>query len=99
MIIDALKKLLDRDDIGTIVTTMGTTAVGSVDPLPVILQLQAEYGFRIHADVAYGGYFILADNLEVETQEALECLLEVDSIAIVPHKHGLQPYGCGCILS
>jgi hypothetical protein len=22
----------------------------------------------------------------------------VDSIAIDPHKHGLQPYGCGCIL-
>jgi glutamate/tyrosine decarboxylase-like PLP-dependent enzyme len=23
---------------------------------------------------------------------------ETDSIAIDPHKHGLQPYGCGCIL-
>jgi tyrosine decarboxylase / aspartate 1-decarboxylase len=23
---------------------------------------------------------------------------EVDSIVIDPHKHGLQPYGCGCVL-
>ena len=26
------------------------------------------------------------------------CLSAVDSLAIDPHKHGLQPYGCGCIL-
>jgi len=25
-------------------------------------------------------------------------LSQVDSIVIDPHKHGLQPYGCGCIL-
>ena len=25
-------------------------------------------------------------------------LAQVDSIVIDPHKHGLQPYGCGCIL-
>jgi glutamate/tyrosine decarboxylase-like PLP-dependent enzyme len=25
-------------------------------------------------------------------------LFEVDSIVVDPHKHGLQPYGCGCIL-
>src|ERR1044071_5068826 len=23
---------------------------------------------------------------------------EADSIVIDPHKHGLQPYGCGCVL-
>jgi tyrosine decarboxylase/aspartate 1-decarboxylase len=25
-------------------------------------------------------------------------LTQVDSIVVDPHKHGLQPYGCGCIL-
>jgi tyrosine decarboxylase/aspartate 1-decarboxylase len=25
-------------------------------------------------------------------------LSEVDSLVIDPHKHGLQPYGCGCVL-
>jgi len=66
--------------------------------LPEILKLRKEYGFRIHADSAYGGYFTLAGNLAPGTQEVYDCLKEVDSIVIDPHKHGLQPYGCGCIL-
>lgn len=98
MDITALKKLLQEDDIGTVVVTMGTTATGSVDPLPEILELQTQYGFRIHADGAYGGYFILADNLEPEARDAFDCIKQVDSIVVDPHKHGLQPYGCGCII-
>lgn len=94
----ALKQLLQEDDIGTVVVTIGTTGTGSVDPLPQILELQAEYGFRIHADTAYGGYFILADNLDAEARATFDCLKQVDSIVVDPHKHGLQPYGCGCIL-
>jgi tyrosine decarboxylase / aspartate 1-decarboxylase len=66
--------------------------------LPQILELQKRYGFRIHADCAYGGYFTLVDNLRPETRAAYDALCHVDSIAIDPHKHGLQPYGCGCIL-
>ncbi len=99
MDVSELKKLLQEDDdIGTVVVALGTTATGSVDPLPEILELQAEYGFRIHADTAYGGYFILADNLDPEARAAFDCLKQVDSIVVDPHKHGLQPYGCGCIL-
>lgn len=98
MDVSALKKMLQEDDIGTVVVTMGTTGMGAVDPLPEILELQAEYGFRIHADTAYGGYFMLVDNLEAETRAAFDCLKQVDSIVVDPHKHGLQPYGCGCIL-
>jgi len=94
----ALKQLLQEDDIGTVVVTIGTTGTGSVDPLPQILELQAEYGFRIHVDTAYGGYFILADNLDAEARATFDCLKQVDSIVVDPHKHGLQPYGCGCIL-
>ncbi len=98
MDITALKKMLQEGDIGTVIVTLGTTATGSVDPLPEILELQAEYGFRIHADTAYGGYFILADNLDTEARAAYDCLKQVDSIVVDPHKHGLQPYGCGCII-
>lgn len=98
MDITALKKLLQEDEIGTVVVTMGTTATGSVDPLPEILELQTQYGFRIHADGAYGGYFILADNLDPEARAAFDCIKQVDSIVVDPHKHGLQPYGCGCII-
>ena len=94
----ALENRLHQGDVGTVVVTMGTTAIGSVDPLPAILELRQRYGFRIHADAAYGGYFSLVDNLNPATQAAFAALKHVDSIAIDPHKHGLQPYGCGCIL-
>ena len=98
MDLDALEAILTDGSIGTVVVTIGTTATGSVDPLPEILKLQSKYDFRIHADAAYGGFFILVDNLDSETLSAFQCLSEVDSIVIDPHKHGLQPYGCGCIL-
>jgi tyrosine decarboxylase/aspartate 1-decarboxylase len=93
-----LEKRLKSRDVGTVVVTMGTTATGSVDPLHEILALRKKYNFRIHADAAYGGYFALVENLEPDTQKAFAALGEADSIAIDPHKHGLQPYGCGCIL-
>jgi tyrosine decarboxylase / aspartate 1-decarboxylase len=98
MYLPALRDRLARGDVGTVVATMGTTATGSVDPLPEILELQERFNFRVHADGAYGGYFGLADNLEPEARLAFDHLARVDSIVIDPHKHGLQPYGCGCIL-
>jgi len=98
MDVEALAKRVARGDVGTVVTTMGTTATGSVDPLPEILTLREKHGFRIHADAAYGGYFVLAGNLQQEAARAFSRIGEVDSIVIDPHKHGLQPYGCGCVL-
>jgi tyrosine decarboxylase / aspartate 1-decarboxylase len=98
MDIKALRDRLQRGDVGTVVVTMGTTATGSVDPLPEILALRDNFGFRVHADAAYGGYFGLIDNLAVHAQSAFARISEVDSIVIDPHKHGLQPYGCGCVL-
>ena len=94
----ALARRLDRGGVGTVVATIGATATGAVDPLPELLDLRARYGFRLHADAAYGGYFILADGLDSETRASYERLGEVDSIVIDPHKHGLQPYGAGCVL-
>jgi glutamate/tyrosine decarboxylase-like PLP-dependent enzyme len=56
------------------------------------------HGFRVHADAAYGGYFVLAENLEKDAARAFARIGEADSMVIDPHKHGLQPYGCGCVL-
>jgi tyrosine decarboxylase/aspartate 1-decarboxylase len=98
MDMNALEKSAARGDVGTVVATMGTTATGSVDPLPEILALRAKHGFRVHADAAYGGYFGLAGNLGEEATRSFARIGEVDSIVIDPHKHGLQPYGCGCVL-
>jgi tyrosine decarboxylase / aspartate 1-decarboxylase len=98
MDVDALKQRLARGGVGTIVATMGTTATGSVDPLPEMLQLRGQFGFRLHADAAYGGYFVLAENLAENARRSFARIGEADSIVIDPHKHGLQPYGCGCVL-
>ncbi|MFH0761894.1 MAG: aminotransferase class I/II-fold pyridoxal phosphate-dependent enzyme [Bacteroidota bacterium] len=95
---NALEDLLKSGEVGTVVATIGTTATGALDPLPEIISLQKKYGFRIHADSAYGGYFRLADNLMPSSMAVFDRLSEVDSIVVDPHKHGLQPYGCGCIL-
>jgi len=96
--VNHLEDVLKKGDIGTVVCTMGTTGLGTVDPLDEILALREKYGFRIHADAAYGGYFKLLDNLEGFTKKKYKLLTEVDSIVIDPHKQGLQPYGCGCVL-
>lgn len=95
---DHLASLLEAGDIGTVVVTMGTTGLGAVDPLPEILELASKYDFRIHADAAYGGYFGLASLLEGRPRAAFDALGNVDSVVIDPHKHGLQPYGCGSVL-
>lgn len=94
----ALEKVLKKGNVGTVVTTVGTTGVGSIDPLVEILELRKKYGFRIHVDSAYGGYFTLTDNLGDYARKTFDAFRHVDSIVVDPHKHGLQPYGCGCVL-
>ena len=98
MNIDSLRRILAGGNVGTVVATIGSTGTGSVDSLSEMLELQQSHSFRIHADAAYGGYFTLAENLRPETRRSFDVLSRVDSIAIDPHKHGLQPYGCGCIM-
>jgi len=93
-----IEALLQQGKVGTVVVTMGNTGLGAVDDLSAILELKQKYDFRIHADAAYGGYFMLAGGLNSDTRESYDNLTKVDSIVIDPHKHGLQPYGCGCIL-
>ena len=62
MRLDALEDELRKGDVGTVVVTLGTTGIGAVDPLPEILALRERYGFRVHVDAAYGGYFKLIED-------------------------------------
>lgn len=98
MDVTALEQVIRRGNVGTVVATLGTTGVGAIDSLPGILALRERYGFRVHVDAAYGGYFTLAENLTPEARTAFDSIGEADSIVVDPHKHGLQPYGCGCVL-
>jgi glutamate/tyrosine decarboxylase-like PLP-dependent enzyme len=99
MDLDALESELKKGDVGTVVVTLGTTAIGAVDPLDQILALRDRYNFRIHVDAAYGGYFrLIPDTLDEPARRAFAAIGQADSIVVDPHKHGLQPYGCGCVL-
>lgn len=97
---DTIEEEIIQRNIGTIVVTIGTTSLGEIEPLYSLLPIAKKYGVRIHADCAYGGFFML---LAKDAQPSIDArsflsLHECDSIVIDPHKHGLQPYGCGCIL-
>lgn len=94
----ALEERLIQGNVGTVVVTAGTTSTGSVDSLKDVLKLRQKYQFRIHVDAAYGGYYILAGNLDAAVAETYALINEADSVVIDPHKHGYQPYGCGCVL-
>jgi len=99
MDMEALETELERGGVGTVVVTLGTTAIGAVDPLPEVLALRRRYGFRVHVDAAYGGYFrLIQEALDLPARQAYAAIDQADSIVVDPHKHGLQPYGCGCVL-
>jgi glutamate/tyrosine decarboxylase-like PLP-dependent enzyme len=85
------------DRIGTLVVTMGTTGLGIVEPFEDLLELALNKKIRIHLDAAYGGFFKLIET-SLPKRNHWKLMHEADSIVIDPHKHGLQPYGCGSIL-
>jgi glutamate/tyrosine decarboxylase-like PLP-dependent enzyme len=87
---------LATENIGTVVVTLGTTGLGSLDPLDRIV----ERGVRVHVDAAYGGFCRLLADLDPPMVDPAPFLAmsRADSIVIDPHKHGLQPYGCGAVL-
>ena len=87
-------------DIGTVVVTAGTTSCGAVDPIHEVHALAAQRGWRVHADAAYGGFFAIVSGVGAARIDAApwQAISRCDSIVVDPHKHGLQPYGCGCVL-
>lgn len=102
MDIAALRELLEREDVGTVVATAGTTGLGVVDPIADLVALRSTYGFRLHVDAAYGGFFrLLMDDeeaLSADVRRHFRAIEHADSVVVDPHKHGLQPYGCGAVL-
>lgn len=102
MDLDDLREKLKSGGIGTVVMTSGTTGLGAVDPIDDALELRREFDFRIHVDAAYGGFFrLLADEDETLGEgaaSAFRAIGQTDSVVVDPHKHGLQPYGCGSVI-
>ncbi|MER5889409.1 aminotransferase class V-fold PLP-dependent enzyme [Streptomyces sp. NPDC001941] len=101
MDLDALEALLATGRVGTVVVTTGTTGLGAVDPVHEVLPLARRHRARVHVDAAYGGFYALLgrseepEGIDVRPWRAIA---ECDSVVVDPHKHGLQPYGCGAVL-
>jgi glutamate/tyrosine decarboxylase-like PLP-dependent enzyme len=107
--LNALEDVLKTGEIGTVVLTATTTGLGAVDPIADALPLLRKYGARLHVDAAYGGFFTLlakenggppsaVSGLDDFPSRHFRAIAEADSVVVDPHKHGLQPYGCGCVL-
>jgi glutamate/tyrosine decarboxylase-like PLP-dependent enzyme len=96
-----LEALLAGGTVGTIVATAGTTGLGAIDPVHDVLTLARRHGVRVHVDAAYGGFFTLladADGPAGLNPAPWRAIAACDSVVVDPHKHGLQPYGCGAVL-
>ncbi len=97
----ALEALLAGGRIGTVVATAGTTGLGAIDPVHEVLAVARRHGVRVHVDAAYGGFFTLLagrpDRAGLDPAP-WQAIASADSVVVDPHKHGLQPYGCGAVL-
>jgi glutamate/tyrosine decarboxylase-like PLP-dependent enzyme len=96
-----LERLLAGRQVGTVVVTAGTTGLGVVEPVDQVLALARAHGVRVHVDAAYGGFFTLLAGSATEAglpAAPWRAIADCDSVVVDPHKHGLQPYGCGAVL-
>ncbi|MFC0108442.1 pyridoxal phosphate-dependent decarboxylase family protein [Kibdelosporangium aridum] len=97
--LDAVDHILHTGRVGTIVATTGTTGLGAVDQVHEIVALARKYGARVHVDAAYGGFYSILGRAAMGIDpRPWRAIASCDSVAVDPHKHGLQPYGCGAVL-
>lgn len=94
------EEAITKHNIGTVVVTIGTTSTGEIEPLDKILPIARKHNVRVHVDAAYGGFFMLLAKRSTPIVDPTSFLAikDCDSIVVDPHKHALQPYGCGCVL-
>ncbi|AIR98534.1 lysine decarboxylase DesA [Streptomyces glaucescens] len=77
-----------------VVATAGTTDFGSIDPLPEVAELCAQYGTWMHVDAAYG-----CGLLASPTRRALlDGIERADSVTVDYHKSFFQPVSSSALL-
>lgn len=77
-----------------VAVSAGTTNTGAVDDLVGAADVARREGLWLHADAAYGGFFMLTE----AGRRMLRGLERADSIVLDPHKGLFLPYGTGSLL-
>ncbi|WP_079031765.1 pyridoxal phosphate-dependent decarboxylase family protein [Streptomyces specialis] len=70
-----------------VVATLGTTAVGALDPVPRLAEVCARHGVWLHVDAAYGGLWRATDT----PRDVLPAIDAADSVVVNPHKTLFTP--------
>ena len=99
MNVSALQNAIERDiENGLkpflLIASAGTTDTGAIDPMNKIAKLTKQFGIWFHVDAAYGGFFVLAE----EVKNSFVGMEQADSITIDPHKGLFLAYGTGAVL-
>lgn len=99
MRIGALERAIKADQAAgnqpfLVVASAGTTNTGAVDDLKALADICDRTDLWLHADGAYGGFFMLTE----DGQQQLAGLNRCDSITLDPHKGLFLPYGTGALV-
>ncbi|MGW2488638.1 lysine decarboxylase DesA [Streptomyces sp. NPDC001606] len=77
-----------------VVATAGTTDFGSIDPLPEIAALCAQYGVWMHVDAAYGCGLLAS----LKYRDRIDGIERADSVTVDYHKSFFQPVSSSALL-
>ncbi|MFF4903444.1 lysine decarboxylase DesA [Streptomyces sp. NPDC001260] len=77
-----------------VVATAGTTDFGSIDPLPEIAELCAQYGTWMHVDAAYGCGLLAS----LKHRDRIAGIERSDSVTVDYHKSFFQPVSSSAVL-
>lgn len=96
---DALESAIEADRVDghqpfLVVANAGSTNTGAVDDLQTLADICEREELWLHADAAYGGFFVLTE----DGADALDGLDRCHSITLDPHKGLFLPYGTGAVL-
>lgn len=77
-----------------VVATAGSTDFGSIDPLPEIAELCAQYGVWMHVDAAYGCGLLAS----LKHRDRIDGIERADSVTVDYHKSFFQPVSSSAVL-
>lgn len=99
MVPDELVRAIARDRAAErapflVVASAGTVNTGAVDDFDTITTITQRERLWLHADAAYGGFFMLTER----GRAVMRGMERADSITLDPHKGLFIPYGTGSLL-